>query len=282
MSLGTSINSSLFMSDPVTVRITTNQERKNKNKKFFYKGADKNLGSNDVFIVKNQNGSFQFNRNTFRETVSDLKSQSNTPVRKLDSKHLEMLKNVLEALKIVNNSKEVYDLAIKDIQDIFSDVRDVKPGTVSSFFIGCFNTFSNSFPGPMGCNPRCAGSITPQGLAECDDLVLIYSEGTFNSLNNKTAEHAYIYIDDPKFQGFNQEEISKLRNSGVKNITLVFNQNGAFNLSNTISIDELSKKIENTQTLDPRSLSGMIFVFIIILVSVLVFLFIYRNYYNLN
>lgn len=206
-------------------------------------------GKEDVFFISNQNGSFQLHRKTLKETLHELKSQCHVSVRQLNAEHTELFKSVVEALRLLYGSQALYDLILNDIRGIFSDVKDVRPGTVAAFFIGCFN--DDKFPGPMGCSPKCAGSSLPPpegtpGYTNCDDLVLIYSDGLFSSLNEKRSSHAYIYVGSGNFNGFSNENIRQLKEAGIENASIIFgNPDGSYReVTSPLNLDQLPKKQE--------------------------------------
>ena len=161
--LGSNINSPLFMADPVPVRHNGNQTSSHNNdQSIFVKGDDPKENSNgtyehiggdeDVFIVNSQGGSFQLHRNTLKEALIELKTQANVSIRQLSPTNTESFRSIVEALRLLYGSQALYDLVLTDIRAVFSDVKDIKPGTVAAFFIGCFN--DDKYPGPMGCSPK--------------------------------------------------------------------------------------------------------------------------------
>lgn len=250
--LGSNINSPLFMSDPVPVRQGyQTHSNLNMDQSFFTKGDENNTyqhigGEEDVFIINGQGGSFQLHRKTLKETLQELKTQSTVPVRHLSPEHTESFRSIVEALRLLYGSQALYDLVLTDIRGVFSDVNDVKPGTVAAFFIGCFS--DDKFPGPMGCSPKCAASLPPvegtPGYANCDDLVLIYSDGMFSSLNEKRSSHAYIYVSDPDFNGFTNENIRQLRGADIENASLIFgNADGSYReVTSVLPVDQLPQR----------------------------------------
>lgn len=309
--LGSNINSSLFMYDPVPIRYNGSQNTSySSDQSYFVKGDDNKDdaintyehvgGEEDVFIINSQGGSFQLNRKTLKETLFDLKNHANVSVRQLNPDYTESFRSIVEALRLLYGSQALYDLVLADIRNVFSDVKDVRPGTVAAFFIGCFN--DDKFPGPMGCSPKCAASLPPSegtpGYANCEDLVLIYTEGLFSSLNIKRSSHAYIYIEDSNFTGFTNENIHQLKDAGIENASLVFgNQDGSYReITSSLSIDQLPHKVEtitptSTSTLTPQSSSvvpqqneptntgaGAAIAIIIIIIIILLIVVLYRAY----
>jgi hypothetical protein len=304
LKFGSNINSPLFMSDPVPVRNSKNQNGlATADQSFFVKGDEpakqesdsyEHLGGeDDVFLINSQGGSFQLHRNTLKETLRELKTQSHVSIRNLSADHTEAFRSVIEALRLLYGSQALYDIVLSDIRAIFSDVKDIKPGTVAASFVGCFN--DDKFPGPMGCSPKCAAALPPTegtpGYYNCEDLVLIYSGGLFSSLNDKLSTHAYIYIGEDDFKGFSQENIRQLREAGIENASLVFgNQDGSYReITGVLTLDQLPAKdsVELTanETQSPTAnetssnTTGAIVIGVIIIVIVLLLLVIlYRTY----
>lgn len=312
--LGSSINSPLFMVDPVPVRSSgTHNGPHNNNQSFFVKGDDLQStvtdsyqhvgGEEDVFIINGPAESFQLHRKTLKEALEELKTQANVPLRQLNAQHTESFRSIVEALRLLYGSQALYDLILTDIRAVFIDIKDVRPGTVAAFFIGCFN--DDKFPGPMGCSPKCAASLPPTegtpGYNNCDDLVLIYSDGLFSSLNEKRSTHAYVYIGDHEFPGFSLDNVRQLRDAGIENASLIFgNQDGSYReVTGALSLDQLplrpepaepeksnaspssnqSAPKENGSTGPSQSNgTGLIFAIIIIVIIVLLLIVLYRTY----
>lgn len=296
------INSPLFMADPVPVRRGTQMNvTANSDQSYFVKGDDvKNNntgtyehvgGEEDVFIINGQGKSFQLNRKALKDTLTDLKKQAHVSVRHLNPEHTESFRSIVEALRLLYGSQALYDLVLTDIRTVFADVKDVKPGTVAAFFIGCFN--DDKFPGPMGCSPKCAASLPPAegtpGYTNCDDLVLIYSEGLFSSLNEKRSTHAYIYIADPNFVGFTSENLRQLRGADIENVSLIFgNQDGSYReVTSPLAIDQLPHKesegdakvttAQTTEETNNNAGAGIALAIIIIVIIILLFIVLYRE-----
>lgn len=309
--LGSNINSPLFMADPVPVRRNGNQNvPQNTDQSFFTKGDETQNeqnntyehigGEEDVFIINSQGGSFQLHRKTLKDTLAELKTQANISVRQLSPEQTESFRSIVEALRLLYGSQALYDLVLTDIRAVFSDVKDVKPGTVAAFFIGCFN--DDKFPGPMGCSPKCAASLPPAegtpGYTNCDDLVLIYSDGLFSSLNEKRSSHAYVYIGDHDFQGFSLENIRQLKDAGIEHCSLIFgNQDGSYReVTSALTLDQLPRKSEsvtpkstdsvtnnpsvsnNIENVNTNSGAGIVFAIVIIVIIILLLVVLYRGY----
>lgn len=301
--LGSNINSPLFMSDPVPIRNSKNSTidkvtddsylLKGDNKKDNHKSSYEYLGGEEeIFIIRYPGGAYQLHRKNLRDTLKELKPQSNVQVRQLSEEQTESFRSIIEALNLLHGSKELYNIMLEDVKNVFSDVNNVKPGTVAAFFIGCSD--NTNFDGAIGCNPKCAGSLAPSednhDYTACEDLVLVYNEGLFSSLNDKSSTHVYIYIEQDSFSGFTEENINQLKEAGVESATLVFGNkdNSYTEVTKRLLIEELPNKnnqpklspeetINNTLTNNVNG--GAVFIVIIIIIILLLILILFRRNY---
>lgn len=294
MRRGSKITSSLFRVSGSTN--PSNVTKAKSSQTFFVKGKDDITyhhegGADDIFTIKNSEGTFKLSRKDLRQALEDLKTQSNIPVKQLAPSYAELLESIFEALKFLYSSKELYGMIHSDIKDIFKDVKKAIPGTVAAFFIGC--SVDKDFPGPMGCDPRCAASIPPgesvPGYSDCDDLVLAYINSMFSSINGKKSAHAYIYIGDTNFNGFPVEHIEQLKKEKIEKATLIFahtdSDKSYKEISSPINIDKLPQKQEQiketnlTQTNDVScdSSAGIAIVVIIVIVIIVLLILLYQS-----
>ena len=282
------INSAIFMEDPVPIKGSDKkQDYTNDDGEFVTKGHKDTYrhvgGKGDVYLIKGEGGSFQLHRQNLIDTLKELRNYADIPVRNLSSETNELFKAIVEALRLLYGSQALYDIVLKDVRDVFNGVTNIKPGTVSAFFIGCFN--EDSFPGPLGCSPKCASSLPPSdgtpGYDPCEDLVLIYKDGVFSSLNEKKTDHVYIYIENNDFTGFTNENINQLREVGVANSTIIFgNPDGSYGeINGPMGIDKLPLKMTTNQVTpkssdpSPANISGII-VIIIAVIAIILLLFV--------
>lgn len=278
-------------------KITGDANLSSKTKSFFIKGKDdityqREGGKEDVFNIKTKEGNFKLSRKDLKDALENLKTQSNIPVKQLPENHKETYDNILDALKFLYGSPELYEMIMEDIKNIFRDVKKIIPGTVAAFFVGCSS--DEKFSGPIGCDPRCAASLPPgesiPGYSNCDDLVLAYIKGTFSALNNKKSPHAYIYIGDVDFNGFPVEDIEKLKRERVENVTLIFahedSDKSYKEVSKVTHIDKLPVKQEGKstqlgQTEDGNNSgdngAGVAVVIIIVVVIIILLIILYQS-----
>lgn len=260
-------------------------------KSFYTKGDGGVIPPNDdIYTVKVSGGYFQLQRNTFKDHLAELKKYSNTYINDLDPERTEIFKSVGESLRVLYGYP-VYDVIMKDVTDYFADVKDVKPGTVASFFVGCSN--NTGFPYGIGCNPKCVSSLPPSNnnpeLYTCNDSVLIYRNNTLSFLNNKNSSHAYIYVDYPNPTGFTPDNIKQLQSYGITTVTLIYgNVDGTYRQvsptplplnSLPICLSQDGSSIQNSQTTS-TSYAGIFWFLVFIIIIILIFVyFYYRNNY---
>ena len=200
----------------------------------YYKGAQPDTpadtsGISDSLLV-DENKAVEVNRATLRKALHDLFPVSNTAVQDLSPHDTEIFRSVVETLRLLFHSPALYDMLLKDVREVFTQDQ-VRPGTVGAFFRGCF--IDNDFNGPLGCSPKCADSLPPPegipGHQQSDDLVLIYREGDFHSLNERVSLHCYVYLEDATFNHFTAANIAKLHDAGIEQATIIYgNSDGSY------------------------------------------------------
>jgi hypothetical protein len=218
--------------------------------------TDGNSGEDDVFVVESNQGTYHLHRSALKECLSSLKPYAEVYINKLPVELNDSFKSILETLKLLHGSKAYYDVVLKDIQDIFvKNVKRIKPGTVAAFFAGCFN--DDGLSGPNGCHLKCAMAlhgipsedINKDFISVCEDLVLIYNNGNFGSINEKQSAFAYIYVDAKDFHGFTKKNIETLKSSGIYDVALIFgNEDGTYKeVGTSISVHDLPLKSKSSK-----------------------------------
>jgi hypothetical protein len=288
--LNRGISNSLFNKPPVPIKkgITEN----NKSPQFLVKGTNDKItyetdtNNDDIFLIKSGEGSFKLNRGTLKENLLELKKFSNVQVKELGPKQTELFKSIVEALKYLYKSKDLYVLVLKDIHNVFSDVKDIKPGSVAAFYLGCFSD-DEKFMDSMGCNPKCTSSLPPPegtpGYYACDDLVLIYKDGLFHSLNDKTSKHVYIYMGEDEFEGFTEENVKQLKDGKIEKASLIYgNPDGSYKeVTSAVLVDDLPMENSDNSNNDTESNNGAGIVLIIVLIAIIILLIVlFYRYYN--
>lgn len=286
----TNVEYSLFMSDPIHVKNNKTLSH-NKNTDLFIKGSSNatfelKKGSNNIYIITtSDNRKIEFDRNSFLDTLKDLKKYSNTPIKLLEGDQKDSFTLVMDAIGMLYKISKLYELIHNDIENVFGDIKVIIPGTVAAYFIGCSS--NDNFSGPMGCNPKCAASLAPGGKDpndyKCDALVLLYeSDKTFSALNQKIAQHAYIHIGDPNFKGFTSDNIKQLTDANISSATLIYGKvDGTYGEQvNRMPVSELPLISEvQQQTTNSSNDSGAWALFIIIAIIIIILLIIlYLSY----
>ena len=280
---------SLFTSDPVPL----NKNLGSKNITLFIKG-DKNVtfelkkGHDNIYIIKHSDGKkFEFDRNFFLSTLRDLKKYSHNPIKILDDEQNNNFDNMMSSIEMLRKTGKLYELLHNDIATIFDDVKIVIPGTVAAYFIGCSS--KDDFPGPMGCNPRCAASLTPGGKDSkdytCNDLVLMYEDDkTFSSMNKKISQHSYIHIGDVNFKGFTSDNIKQLSDAHISSATLIYARiDGTYgNINQFVPVNDLpvESQTQNTTTNNDDAAAWILFIVIISIIIILLLIVLSQLYAN--
>jgi hypothetical protein len=277
------------MSDPVPIK--NNKTAGNKNSALFIKGNkdvtfELKRGFDNIYIIREPNNtSWEFDRNNLLESLKSMKKYSYTPVKSLDEEPKETFGKIMIALEMLYRTGKLYELIHNDIQQIFADVKIVIPGTVAAYFIGCSS--NDNFSGPIGCNPKCAAALAPGGKNHsdytCEDIVLMYEhDNTFSSLNKKISPHSYIYIGNPKFKGFTEENIKQLTDANISSATLIYGkEDGTYGeIISSMPVSQLPLESSTDSTSATTSDAGWIVLVIIIAIIILILLIILYQSYN--
>ena len=229
----------------------------------------------DLYIIRTKGKSHYLYRQRLIDTVTELHDYAHVQISQLEKPQAKLLSSTIEATRILYNSNVLKILILDDIQRIFSDIKNPTPGSVSAFFLACFN--NDDFNGPLGCNPRCAASSLKCDTFECSDNILVYSNHEFNSLNDKQTSHAYIYIESPTFVTFQPHEVQMLRDANISTVTLIYgNANGTYlEVTNKMSIHDLPLS-QNTTT---ASTGTILVIIILVILIILGLLFVYGKGY---
>lgn len=225
---------------------------------------------------------YQLNRTALRNSLQALKTYAHANINDLDVASSEIFQTVVRAMSVVEEVQPLYEHVLADVRSVFNDIGTPKTGTVGGFFMGCFT--NDTFPGPKGCSPRCASALQPAqdtpDFAKCEDLTLIYRDGAFLSLNQNKSTHAYVYIEDEKFQSFTAGNIRTLREEGIQKITMIHgNSDGSYReVSSRLGLEQLpvSSAAVTTQsngdTSDTNEDNTAAIVILVILIIIIVIL----------
>jgi hypothetical protein len=217
----------------------------------------------DVLMVKGLNdGVVSINLCNIRSTVERLCKHSDTKLSDLKGEAADDLNSIMQLYQILHNS-EVHDSFLDVVMQACSNVNNVKVGTVGAYLKGCF--VPTGLSDNQACDPRCTGSISPavgtEGWSHCDKLVLLYQgAGKFRVMNTLPGvRQGYIFIDENvPFSGrFNSNEIRKLKQFGLDNVSLVRMSSGGKyqEQSGMVSVDSLGVKNKSKSKSDAQGVS---------------------------
>lgn len=305
---GSNIQSTFFMMDPIEssssdilmAKMSYSKENTTETETSTSIPTESIDDNNDVFVVESSQGTYHLHRSALKECLLSLKPYAEVYINKLPIELNDSFKSILETLKLLHGSKAYHDVVLKDIQDIFvKNVKSIRPGTVAAFFAGCFN--DDGLSGPNGCHLKCAMAlhgipaedINKDFISVCEDMVLIYNNGNFGSINEKDSKFAYIYVDAKDFDGFTKENIETLKTSGIYQVALIFgNEDGTYKeVGTSISVHDLplkSKSNKNTENNNNDNgdnnntdNSGIWIVIVVAVVILLLLFLVYRQSYFL-
>jgi hypothetical protein len=164
-------------------------------------------------------------------TLKDLKEHQDQQISTLSGRTLNQYKYIVKLVKTYENTK-YYPSIYKKFTDIFSDVNNVKPGTIGAYIVGCL--LSNNI-----CSPICAGSAPLPDSKPCDSNVIWgYYDGNrynfvtiniSNTSDNNGKVLVFINSTSPNgFPGFSDDEKSELIRMGYVHIKIIgYSQDGS-------------------------------------------------------
>lgn len=239
-------------------------------------------GENENYYVVKDGDGYNFSLKYFRNYLQNLRPYADYLISSLSPERVAELSDIISARKILKDTKG-YELLLKEIQNIFSDLEIVNPNTVGSYFRGCF--IEDNFTGSKVCNPRCSPGFLPKGEEEeCDSLVIIYQKGKFIVSNeiSQTNGSAYIYVDSKDFYGFKDSDIKTLEGLKINNVVLVYGSidgsNNYKEITGNLKLNQLPmlNKDKNIET-NSSQVSGWVIFIIIILIILLLGFLVYRS-----
>ena len=222
---------------------SSNYPRSNESsEEVFIKGGSFNHigGVDDTFILTINNDQYDLSRGAFKETIEDLLPFANVMVTDLKGLNRDAFFNVVNSLKMIKKSDDLYPLFKNDIEEVFKSIKDINPGTVAAYFIGCDN-ISDYFSDEHQCDPKCSSSLNDDNSV-CEDTILIYHNGDFIALNNSNSSTCYIYIGPDEDLEFTRDNIKSLKNGNISSVILVYgNSDGSYKeITDPIPIKQLT------------------------------------------
>lgn len=242
--------------------------------------------------------------------ISDLRYHSDDHIEKLNKatkQNFEELVKLVETLYDTNS----YNLLTEIVTNHFSDVKNIVPGTIGAYCIGC-NVETSFKEDNKSCSSICAGSMPIKGDTDnlCKETVILanYKNGGFTftqlrsidneSSNEDSSNNESIDINKPgiifiphtsldDFPGFTMSEKRKIQRYGINHINLYgYGDNGKNHYKldskhiyeiksrkNSKNSRRRNNKVNNSSSNENLTVAGIIF-----LVFLLIGAFLLSNY----
>jgi hypothetical protein len=202
-------------------------------------------GDNDIYVVSRPTGSIQLDLTEFNATLADLVPYSRTYISKLLPAQRKLFDAIVDASRAVYDVPEVYKIVLAAIYSVFNNSKvTYTPGTVGAYLVGCAASRTAGFPGSATCSASCASALPPENYQDqdCKDPVLIYSDGQLSSLGGQSGSHSFIHVYDTNFDKFGPSHIKQLKDTGIQQVTLVYNDANSTYQESTYygSLDDLA------------------------------------------
>ena len=160
-----------------------------------------------------------------RSTLLQLKKVANEKIKTLNDTERHNFHYIVQQVQKNYVVSETYDKLYQTFTDVFGDVKDISPGTVAAYIIGCAE--KNAPSGPNGCSAVCVGSAPAPNTdtSQCNArAVWAYRDEnnyTLISLSPSLSKDAIIYIDNKEtFRGLNHLEKKKLDEWQIETIAV--------------------------------------------------------------
>lgn len=189
-----------------------------------------------------------------RERLSRLSQISTKSLKILNQSELSDFGNISSQISSLYGT-DGYNLLHKEIISHFPLNINIIPGTIGGYFLGC--TSSSGFKYGSECSISCltgAPSIQESiDYQKCSKTVLLapFDDGyTFTILSSGESEQdtAIIYITPP-FIGFNNDEITDLKNKGINNIIISYynDETNEYSISDPCALNEIPLRQSDLQ-----------------------------------
>lgn len=211
------------------------------------------------------------------EIIQNLRNNEYVPIKRLHGSLKTDFETLSKYISLIHQTNS-YPLLKDMINNEFSKIENVTPGTIGSFFYG---SSVNVNMDPQECSALHAGSI-PNDDSEwnkCKNTVILANQSSngydFSLLNmGDDKSHAYIHVnhqDFNEFNGFSKMEKNKLKKYGVEYVYLYGYGDETSHqkdlIGSAVHIDELKCRQDKHQ-----SSSGISWIFLLILVIFIVIL----------
>lgn len=175
-----------------------------------------------------------------------MKDLADLPRSSLDKKTQEKLNQMRESAYMIRKSKS-YVRIVNAIKETFSDMEDMKPLTVGSFFYGCIG--NTSYDGSVTCSKLCSDSMplayTP-GVKDCDVNVAVSTEsGIVLTHSNPESQSLLLHAQDD-FMGFSSKDAKMLSKRGIEKVTISYSDTSKSR--RTGSVEDLTSKTSESES----------------------------------
>lgn len=273
--------------------------------------SDKSHESHEELVPKGLDDTVKIDIHKISEICDRLVKHYDQNIKSLEGKIQNDFRSMISYVNLLydtDNYNVIYDI----VRDKFKHIKNVKPGTIGAYFVGCLSDVKINGLNPS-CTPICTGSMPPSKKYStqnkwsfCDSTVVwgIYDNNSLkltllNSIPNSDKGLLFVNVINPNnFSGLNDTEKLQLRNFGLKYIKILgYNQSGNSytdittdyvnlnDIKTRVSIipspilQTVNNTLNNTTKSMPSSNTAML---IIIIVVVLVVLFLLWKISNRN
>ena len=168
-----------------------------------------------------------------RAKVRSIVPQGSKQIRGLSPVDDTVFKELVHQVRSIYDSPSEYEKLRTIVSSEFGDAKNITPGTVSAYFLGCLGESSVT---PKGCNPLCAGAMPlsreiggensfceyPVFLMEGDGSSTARSMTMLNQTDDSSRAIVYTSARSlDEFAGFSPAEIQELRERGVDTVRLL-------------------------------------------------------------
>lgn len=248
--------------------------------------SSKISGTNSLYTDGASSPTFTIHRKHVKTLLEKIKTKAKSKISELDEEYRPIYNRLSEIVSLTHNTG-IYTQLIKDISEFFPSTEKVIPLTVGAYFSGCFSSDSN-FVGELQCNPKCAGNVMPNNMTSCEDSVLHFNGNNFEYQNQKKTNHAYIYVDSPKFTGFTMQHLNALKADHIFKVSLVYCKTSDIpksdEVSGPIAVDKLPIKNNSsnstTETITAEEVSWVWLICLIVLIVLILLALGYIFFYN--
>lgn len=246
----------------------------------------------DEIVTKGGKKMFKVDIRQFDKLCEKFQPMSHMRIKELKGRDKEDFNLMVSYVHLLYGT-DYYKHLYRKVKKYFSDLDEVRPGTVGGYFGGCL--VKTSFEEQPGCAVSCAGSVPrpkdEEGWSFCDKAVIFaenrgYKGYSFSVLKEperpEDMDPCYLFVehtDIHDFMGFDKREKAQLEKMGVDRVYLIgCNETGTEyvdlydDIRNVTDIKHRKKRTNNTD----NSGLGLALILIIIFLVFVIFFFGWR------